>query len=335
MIVVPMIQIMSMQPSQEEADPSFPRVRVIRVSTGGALPWRRAQAEIKASLLIPPAPVKSPETLILDLADDEFEIVALTNMVLPLAERIRKGFHGPVRLVVATRDLGVGQFVDYLASKHSLAIFVSTGTSADALRRARPAGAMTATELVTMEAILRAEGPGITASALAERSGIELTAAGNRLVNLEKRGYVYRVRQPGREGDRFIDPRTAFLAPTTLAMDPTHQPTAPADVIPVLEQLQGALGTHSVARLLDVSPDVVSNWTARGYPITAEYAKRVIELHAVLVRALQVYQPQIVMDWLVGNEPLLNGERPIDVLASRGSAPLMEALAAIEAGAYA
>jgi hypothetical protein len=35
------------------------------------------------------------------------------------------------------------------------------------------------------------------------------------------------------------------------------------------------------------------------------------------------------MDWLVGNEPFLNGARPIDVLVTRGAAPLIAALAAI------
>jgi hypothetical protein len=41
------------------------------------------------------------------------------------------------------------------------------------------------------------------------------------------------------------------------------------------------------------------------------------------------------MDWLVGNEPLLKGARPVDVLVTRGAAPLIAALVAIEATAYA
>ncbi len=41
------------------------------------------------------------------------------------------------------------------------------------------------------------------------------------------------------------------------------------------------------------------------------------------------------MQWLVGQEPFLDGSRPIDVLAIRGVAPLIEALDGIDAGAYA
>jgi len=196
-------------------EPIGPRARIIRAATGGRV-VDRAHASVKANLLIPPAPVGSPETFVLDLGEDEFEILALQNLLLPLAERVRSGFYGAAKLVVSARDVGVALFVDYLAVKHAMAIFLSTGTTADALRDARPAGNLTATELVTLEAMLSSGGPGITASALAERFGIELTAAGNRLVNLEKRGFVYRVRQAGRDGDRFIDPRSAVLGPTSV-----------------------------------------------------------------------------------------------------------------------
>ncbi len=41
------------------------------------------------------------------------------------------------------------------------------------------------------------------------------------------------------------------------------------------------------------------------------------------------------MDWLVGNEPYLDNARPIDVLVSRGSGPLIDALEAIDSGGYA
>ncbi len=127
----------------------------------------------------------------------------------------------------------------------------------------------------------------------------------------------------------------AAWALPVLAIDPPKNPTALSDVVLLLERLAAAFGTRPIAKLLDVAPGTVSNWTARRHPISREYAKRVIELHDVLVRALQVYQPQIAMDWLVGNEPFLNGARPVDVLVRRGAAPLIEALTAIEAGAYA
>jgi uncharacterized protein (DUF2384 family) len=108
-----------------------------------------------------------------------------------------------------------------------------------------------------------------------------------------------------------------------------------SDVVPLLDRLESALGTRPLAKLLDASPTMVSNWKARRYAISSKYAKRVIELHDALVRALQVLDPDAVMEWLVGHEPFLNFARPIDVLVTRGASPLIDALAAIEATGYA
>jgi len=63
--------------------------------------------------------------------------------------------------------------------------------------------------------------------------------------------------------------------------------------------------------------------------------QRVMDLHDVLTRALQVFQPRTAVDWLVGSEPFLDHARPIDVLVARGSAPLIEALRNIDGGGYA
>lgn len=120
-----------------------------------------------------------------------------------------------------------------------------------------------------------------------------------------------------------------------LAIEPPKNPQALADVVPLLERLEAAFGTRAVAALLDVGAGTVTNWTRRRHAISPEYAMRVIELHDVLVRALQVFQPRIAMDWLVGNEPFLDGARPIDVLTTRGAGPLIAALAGIAATGYA
>jgi uncharacterized protein (DUF2384 family) len=63
--------------------------------------------------------------------------------------------------------------------------------------------------------------------------------------------------------------------------------------------------------------------------------ERIIDLHDVLTRALQIYQPRTAIDWLFGNEPYLDQARPIDVLVSRGSASLVEALEGVDSGGYA
>ena len=69
--------------------------------------------------------------------------------------------------------------------------------------------------------------------------------------------------------------------------------------------------------------------------ISPAMTHRILDPHAVLARALQIFAPSVATQWLVGHEPFLNEARPIDVLAVRGAAPLIEALDAIAAGAYA
>jgi uncharacterized protein (DUF2384 family) len=120
-----------------------------------------------------------------------------------------------------------------------------------------------------------------------------------------------------------IDP---FLAPKdSLAL---------ADVRLLLARLITAYGRNPVARLLDVDAAMVTRWK-RGANISPVMAHRILDLHAVLARAFQIFAPSVTAQWLVGHEPFLNEARPIDVLAGRGAAPLIEALDAIAAGAYA
>ena len=120
-----------------------------------------------------------------------------------------------------------------------------------------------------------------------------------------------------------------------LEIEPPKNPAALADVLPLLERLDAAFGTRPLATLLDVGSGTVTNWKRRRHPVSPEYAKRVIELHDVMVRALQIHQPRIAMDWLVGHDLFLDDARPIDVLVKHGAAPLIGALDAFEALGYA
>ena len=117
-----------------------------------------------------------------------------------------------------------------------------------------------------------------------------------------------------------------------LQIDPPKNPAALADVIPLLQRLVSAFGTRRLALLLGVEPGAVKNWIQRRRKLSDESATRVIDLHDVLTRALQIFQPRTAMDWLVGSEPFLDHARPIDVLVTRGSAPLIEALRCIDSG---
>ncbi len=124
----------------------------------------------------------------------------------------------------------------------------------------------------------------------------------------------------------------------TVAVQEIHPPEHPealSSVRPLLDRLLEAFGPRPLAVLLGVDHATVVNWRSGHRRVSAEMSKRIIDVHDLMNRALQVFQPDTAMRWLVGNEPFLDYARPIDVLALRGIAPLIGALDSIEAGAYA
>jgi uncharacterized protein (DUF2384 family) len=108
------------------------------------------------------------------------------------------------------------------------------------------------------------------------------------------------------------------------------------DVLPLLLRLTNAFGSNAVvARLLDVDPALVTRWRNGTAEISPDMKRRIVDLQDAFNRAFQVFAPQEAILWLLGSEPFLGGARPLDVLAQKGAAPLIEALAAIEADGYA
>ncbi|HYL28015.1 MAG TPA: antitoxin Xre/MbcA/ParS toxin-binding domain-containing protein [Candidatus Nitrosotalea sp.] len=106
------------------------------------------------------------------------------------------------------------------------------------------------------------------------------------------------------------------------------------DARPLLDKLVASFGANGVARLIDVKPATISNWRKRKRQMDPEYARRVVDLHYLLARAFQTFQPETAMRWLVSTEPFLDAQRPIDVLVLQGPARVIAALDAHEAGAY-
>lgn len=122
--------------------------------------------------------------------------------------------------------------------------------------------------------------------------------------------------------------------PTLERVDEPRNPAALSDVHPLLAALVDAFSAAVVARILGVNSAMITRWTG-GAPISSEMTRRILDVHAVFSRAFQIFQPRQAMLWLFGQEPFFDGARPLDVLALRGAAPLLQALQGIEAGAYA
>jgi len=108
-----------------------------------------------------------------------------------------------------------------------------------------------------------------------------------------------------------------------------------ASVQPLLVRIVEALGTNKAAGILGVDRSQVSRWMRGAHLPGAEMSRRIVDLHDVLTRILQVYEREAAELWLVGSEPLLGGARPIDVLALEGAAPVIRAIDGIMQGVHA
>ena len=108
-----------------------------------------------------------------------------------------------------------------------------------------------------------------------------------------------------------------------------------SDVTPLLGRIVEALGSNAAARLLGADRAQVSRWGRGREAISGEMGRRIVDLHDVLTRILRVYPRAAASLWLAGNEPLLGGARPIDVLVTEGAAPVIGAIDGIAEGAYA
>ena len=115
-----------------------------------------------------------------------------------------------VRLVISTTDTGVSDFIRYMAHAHQLPLYLSQ--SPFELSESTPVGSLTKTESSTLDTI-NALGGQVTASRLAAAEGIKPSAAANRLANLDREGYLVRQQRGRREGDLYIEPRSATATP--------------------------------------------------------------------------------------------------------------------------
>ena len=151
----------------------------------------------------PPTATDWERVFCINLEGGFFSPGALMEMIVPIGQAIRGGVYGSAALVVVSSDDGTVAFLEALAQKHELPIFLSR--SADSpLSDARPVGALTTAEMETY-GLIRSAGGEVTSSGVADLAGIEVNAAVNRLSALARKGYVHRVARSRREGDAYVD----------------------------------------------------------------------------------------------------------------------------------
>jgi uncharacterized protein (DUF2384 family) len=128
---------------------------------------------------------------------------------------------------------------------------------------------------------------------------------------------------------------SATWSPMIEQLDPALKPEVLLDVAPLLARIIEAYPRAVVARLLGVDRSLITRWMKNDREISPVMRSRILEVHDVLTRVHQVFNPTLAARWLVGHEPLLGGARPIDVMGIRGAARVIDALDAIASGGYA
>ncbi|HEV8486101.1 MAG TPA: hypothetical protein VGV87_21335 [Blastocatellia bacterium] len=186
----------------------------------------------------PPTATDRERIFYINLEGGFFSPAALMEMILPLGQAVRGGAYGSAALVVVSSDNGTIEFLEALAQKHELPIFLSNSPAAP-LSEARPIGALTTAEMQTY-GLIRTAGGQVTSSRLADLAGIEGNAAGNRLGALTQKGYLHRVPRSRREGDAFVDLLSAAEQAGAATSDFKPVPAA-SDEFSIPEDLREAM----------------------------------------------------------------------------------------------
>jgi hypothetical protein len=174
--------------------------RIVRVGTGtGVL----SEKDVATSIRFGAMPDDTGLVAIIDLEGTKPTPAALRQLLVPMREAMH-GW-GNVAYVISSADEATREIIGWIANANDVGVYVTS--SPEHLADAEPAGELSASEAHTLDELNRLGGT-LTASDLSVWIGLPKTAAGNRLVNLARKGYVLRVQRPRQKGDLFVDPRT-------------------------------------------------------------------------------------------------------------------------------
>lgn len=132
--------------------------------------------------------------------------------------------------------------------------------------------------------------------------------------------------------------RSAGLGSTrsTTARSAVHRPARSTGYLPDrrAEFVVNILGNQGVANLLEVNKSQPSRWKSGEESPSPAVARRLVDLDYVLGRLLLVWDKSVAADWLATPNGFLDGATPIEVIESRGTTDVIEAIEAEGAEAY-
>ncbi len=207
-----------------------PDIAPLRPTTG-TLESRGAAAAFR-EIQFPPTVRVAPAVRFLNLEGAHpVDIAALRELLLPVAQAIRADAYGAFAIGVITSDESVADYVEALATQFQVPMFVSDRVQ-DFWSHARPVGDLTQSERDTLNVISRLGGS-VTSGALADEAGLEPAAAGNRLSNIEKKGYVFRIARSRKDGDLFLSPTASPQSTTEIASNQSESLRDPTSLVPM------------------------------------------------------------------------------------------------------
>ena len=182
-------------------------VKFVPAGTGSVV-WDDPYADQVIQRFMPPYRRHGPMLGVVHIGAVRPTPAVLRNMIVTVGEDVKAGRYGDFSLFICSEDEDTRSVIGDIAASNNVAMFVCSSYSD--LEHAEPVGLLTANDRETLRLVSKAGGT-VTALGLADEVGIEKTAAGNRLVSLQKKGYLQRVERPHPAGNLFVDPRSVHV----------------------------------------------------------------------------------------------------------------------------
>jgi hypothetical protein len=97
---------------------------------------------------------------------------------------------------------------------------------------------------------------------------------------------------------------------------------------------QGNLKGTDIANIVDVSPATVSRWSAGTHVPRAQTQLVLSDLHYIVGRLEEYYEPSEIRMWLYAPHPQLQGQRAIDLIVNGKSEDVIGIIDRLDADAY-
>lgn len=103
-----------------------------------------------------------------------------------------------------------------------------------------------------------------------------------------------------------------------------------------LKYIEKTLGRQAeIARFLGVKPPAVSRWKKGKDQPSEINEERIVALRLVILKLRALFEDDVISEWLLGSNPLLNHNRPIDLIVNGRTTEVFGAIEQTRAGSFA